>query len=163
MEINSPLSFTRLTMAKEKSTDPERAARKAEKKAKKEAAAAAAASSTVDAPEAKRSTTDGVHKSSKKDKAAKAKAIEAEIESVEATSKLLNQLEEKAPGSVVTMEKEGGDGEKSLEVRVKRAPLIGALVPFANPLAEDKTSKKVLKSVKKGMDIVTVPLRLKKL
>jgi H/ACA ribonucleoprotein complex subunit 2 len=27
---------------------------------------------------------------------------------------------------------------------------IGALVPFANPLVEDKQAKKVLKSVKKG-------------
>lgn len=33
---------------------------------------------------------------------------------------------------------------------------VGALVPFANPLADDKVSKKVLKSVKKGMSYSTI-------
>ena len=33
---------------------------------------------------------------------------------------------------------------------VQDAPLIGALVLFVNPLADEKVGKKVLKSVKKG-------------
>jgi H/ACA ribonucleoprotein complex subunit 2 len=37
--------------------------------------------------------------------------------------------------------------ESSSEVVVKP---VGALVPFANPLADEKAAKKVLKSVKKG-------------
>ena len=35
---------------------------------------------------------------------------------------------------------------------------IGALVPFANPLADDKVAKKVLKSVKKGSFILEYPI-----
>ena len=38
--------------------------------------------------------------------------------------------------------------ESSVEAVLKP---VGALVPFANPLADDKVTKKVLKSVKKGM------------
>ena len=39
-----------------------------------------------------------------------------------------------------------GDGQ----VVVTAVVPVGALVPFANPLADDKVQKKVLKSVKKG-------------
>ena len=35
---------------------------------------------------------------------------------------------------------------------------LGALVPFANPLCDDKVGKKVLKSVKKGMSPCSVPV-----
>lgn len=41
--------------------------------------------------------------------------------------------------------------ESSGEVVLKP---VGALVPFANPLADDKVTKKVLKSVKKGKSIL---------
>ena len=110
-------------MAKEKIADKEQ--RKKEKKASKE----------------KRSETEGIHKS-KKDK--KEKRAAAAAEDIEATTKLLNAVEEKKPGSVVIKE----DGE--LQVKIKSVPLLGALVPFANPLADEKAGKKVLKSVKKG-------------
>jgi len=93
------------------------------------------------APKEKRSETDGVHKS-KKDK--KEKKIAAAAEDVEVTTKLLNALESEKPGSVAV--KEEGD----VQVRIKAVPLIGALVPFANPLADEKVGKKLLKSVKKG-------------
>ncbi|KAL8866097.1 MAG: hypothetical protein Q9174_006495, partial [Haloplaca sp. 1 TL-2023] len=69
--------------------------------------------------------------------------IADEAEDVDMTTQLLNSLEETKPGSVVL--KEGGD----IEVKVKTKPLLGALVPFANPLADEKTGKKVLKGVKK--------------
>ncbi|MCJ1359367.1 MAG: snoRNA-binding protein [Icmadophila ericetorum] len=108
-------------MAKEKSADKEE-----RKKEKKE----------------KRSERDGVHKSSKKDK--KEKKISSAAEDANVTTALLNHLEAEKPGSVVV--KEDGD----LQVKVKSAPLLGALVPFANPLADEKVGKKVLKSIKKA-------------
>ena len=119
-------------MAKEKPADPEKEARKAAKAAKKEA---------------KRSETNRVHKSKsdKKDKKEKKIAAEAAADT-EVTTKLLNALEDTKPGSVVTKEKTG-----DLEIKVKSAPLLGALVPFANPLADEKVGKKVLKGVKKGV------------
>ena len=110
-------------MAKERSAEKEQ--RKKEKKALKE----------------KRSETEGIHKS-KKDK--KEKRAAAAAEDIGTTTKLLNALEEEKPGSVVAKE----DGE--LQVKIKSVPLQGALVPFANPLADEKAGKKVLKSVKKG-------------
>ena len=121
-------------MAKEKSTDKEE--KKHSKKEKKE----------------KHSEADsGVKKTKKEKKEKKVKRengqepIAAEAEDVKMTTELLNTLEEEKPGSVVV--KDGGD----LQVTVKSAPLLGALVPFANPLADEKTGKKVLKSVKKGI------------
>lgn len=119
-------------MAKEVPVDADKAARKAEKRAKKEA---------------KRSETNGVHKSSSKEKSfkgEKAAAIEQEVQELENTTKILNSLEAEKPGSVVI--KEGDD----MEVDVKVGRLKGALVPFANPLADEKVAKKVLKSVKRG-------------
>ena len=113
-------------MAKEKSADKEE--RRKEKKASKE----------------KRSETNGVHKSKKEKKETKIKKAAAIAEDSEATTQLLNALEEEKPGSVAI--KEDGD----IHVKVKSAPLVGALVPFANPLADEKAGKKVLKSVKKG-------------
>ena len=113
-------------MAKEKSAEKEQ--RKKEKKASKE----------------KRSETDGVHKSKKDKRDKKEKRAAAAAEDIEATTKLLNVLEKEKPGSVVI--KEDGD----LQIKIKSVPLLGALVPFANPLADEKAGKKVLKSVKKG-------------
>lgn len=123
-------------MAKEKSTDKED--RKREKHAKK----------------AKRSEKDGVHKS-KKDKKEKHRESPVKDENVEEdtemivdanmTEALLQKLENQDPKhdvKVVTAED------------VPREPvLLGALVPFANPLADEKTQKKVLKSIKKGLSL----------
>ena len=119
-------------MAKEKSTDKEE--RRKEKKAAKE----------------KRSETDGIHKSKKdrkekkEKKEKKTKQPEPVPAAAEVTTELLNALEAEKPGSVAI--KEDGD----LTVKVKSVPLVGALVPFANPLADEKVGKKVLKSVRKG-------------
>jgi len=110
-------------MAKEKSAEKEE--RKKDTKVSKE----------------KRSDKDGVHKS-KKDK--KEKKIAAAAEDVEVTTKLLTALESQKPGSVAVKE------EGEVQVKIKAVPLIGALVPFANPLADEKVGKKLLKSVKKG-------------
>jgi H/ACA ribonucleoprotein complex subunit 2 len=85
--------------------------------------------------EKKRSETDGVHKSKKEKKEKKL----SEVAEKELTAQVLEGLEQKdAAEEVVAV-----NGE------VTETP-IGALVPFANPLAEDKTAKKVFKTVKKG-------------
>ena len=97
----------------------------------------------------KRSSKDGVHKSSKSSKKDSKILVTAtaaeEVSEIDVTTKLLNTLEETKPGSIAI--KENG----AIEVKVKAAPLLGALVPFANPLADEKVGKKVLKSVKKGI------------
>lgn len=123
-------------MAKEKSTDKED--RKREKHAKK----------------AKRSEKDGVHKS-KKDKKGKhreasvkdenAEEVTEVVEDANVTEALLHKLENQDPKYDVKV------------VTAEDAPsepvLLGALVPFANPLADEKTQKKVLKSIKKGLSL----------
>lgn len=80
-------------------------------------------------------TDDGVKKA-KKEKKVKVDetvvaALEAQLEGSEAPV---------AEAKVLVAEQDG-------ELVVKP---VGALVPFANPLADDKIAKKVLKSVKKG-------------
>lgn len=86
----------------------------------------------------KRAEKDGVHKvkkekKEKKDKTALVDAVEKEI-----VSEAMEGVEETAV-----------KGEGEVDAAVDRP--VGALVPFANPLVEDKQAKKVLKSVKKGM------------
>jgi H/ACA ribonucleoprotein complex subunit 2 len=85
----------------------------------------------------KRSDKDGVKKS-KKDKKPKvsdaaAAAIEAQVEDSDAPVAEVKVLASK-------------DAEGELVIKP-----VGALVPFAAPLADEKVAKKVLKSVKKGM------------
>ena len=116
-------------MAKEQPTDPEKEAKKLAKAEKK----------------AKRSETDGVHKSKSDKKEKKEKRAAAAASDAEVTTKLLNTIEETKPSSVVVKEQNG-----DLKVKVKTESLLGALVPFANPLADEKAGKKVLKGVKKG-------------
>ncbi|DAA74527.1 TPA_exp: Uncharacterized protein A8136_3285 [Trichophyton benhamiae CBS 112371] len=80
--------------------------------------------------EKKRSETDGVHKKSKKEK----KNVDLLEKAVE------QELASRTPDADAVMVNGDGSEERPL----------GALVPFANPLAEDKVAKKVLKSVKKA-------------
>ncbi|CAI7631713.1 hypothetical protein PENPOL_c017G09683 [Penicillium polonicum] len=85
----------------------------------------------------KRAEKDGVHKvkkekKEKKDKTALVDAVEKEI-----VSEAMEGVEETAV-----------KGEGEVDAAVDRP--VGALVPFANPLVEDKQAKKVLKSVKKA-------------
>lgn len=88
----------------------------------------------------KRAEKDGIHKSKKdkkekKDKTALADAVEKEI-----TSQLSEGLDQAAAAGVAAVEVDA--------MAIDRP--VGAVVPFANPLVEDKQAKKVLKSVKKG-------------
>lgn len=85
----------------------------------------------------KRSENDGVKKS-KKDKNAKLNGDNV----VAALEETLTQSEAPVAESKAVVVKES-NGEIALKP-------VGALVPFANPLADDKVAKKVLKSVKKG-------------
>lgn len=87
----------------------------------------------------KRAEKDGVHKvkkekKEKKDKTALVDAVEKEI-----VSEVMEGVEETAVAV---------KGEGEVDAAVDRP--VGALVPFANPLVEDKQAKKVLKSVKKA-------------
>lgn len=91
----------------------------------------------------KRSDKDGVKKSKKEKKStlngdAVAKAIEEQL------------METAAPAAEEGLE----TIEEDTEFAVKP---VGALVPFAAPLADDKVAKKVLKSVKKGMCNLPIP------
>lgn len=65
----------------------------------------------------------------------------------------LNELEAQTPGSVA-IDADGdvvvADADASTEVKARLVIPAEALVPFANPLADDKQTKKVLKGVKKG-------------
>ena len=90
---------------------------------------------------------DGVKKD-KKDKKRK---------STDAATATLNAIEDSSPGAVAV----DADGDvvidaslaQAVETEAKGDKFIipqAALVPFANPLADDKSGKKVLKTVKKG-------------
>lgn len=127
-----------VNMAKEKHADPEKAARKAEKRAKKEA---------------KRADKNGVHKSKKekKSKEVKPTAIEDGEDDMKTTTKLLKAIEKKEPISEkVQDEDEQLQVKEEVLVKENTVPLVGALVPFADPLVKDKSNKKVLKGIKKG-------------
>ncbi|MCJ1250814.1 snoRNA-binding protein [Trapelia coarctata] len=116
-------------MAKEKSA--EKSERKKDKKDKKE----------------KRSEKDGVHKS-KKDKKEK-KPIPAPDSESDVAPVAAPILEKVTNGD--SAKKGPENGEMEIDIKAKPAqPLVGALVPFANPLADEKVGKKVLKSVKKA-------------
>jgi H/ACA ribonucleoprotein complex subunit 2 len=93
----------------------------------------------------KRSETDGVKKS-KKDKIFKPNGdnVAAALEETLAQS----EAPVAETKSIIVKESNGG------ELAVKP---VGALVPFANPLADDKVAKKVLKSVKKGTAAQSAP------
>ncbi|KAE8353637.1 L30e-like protein [Aspergillus coremiiformis] len=93
----------------------------------------------------KRSEKDGVHKS-KKDKKEKKEKKEnttlADAVEQELTTKVLDGIDNAvATETVANVETEVMDVD---------ARPVGALVPFAQPLVEDKSAKKVLKSVKKA-------------
>ena len=95
----------------------------------------------------KRSEDDGVHKSDKKDKKDKKAKREALAE------KALNEIQTTArPKEAAQSDDEEEEmlAETSSKQQVPVRP-VGALVPFANPLADEKVAKKVFKSVKKGV------------
>ena len=112
-------------MAKDKPTDSAKAEKKEKTKDKK------------------RSEEDGVHKSKdKSDK--KGKKAKREI----LAEKALTEINT-AAADVEVVKSADEDDDKWKEKKSMKP--VGALVPFANPLADEKVAKKVFKSVKKGM------------
>jgi H/ACA ribonucleoprotein complex subunit 2 len=94
----------------------------------------------------KRSEDDGVSKKSKKEKKQRKSKDPAEA--------LLNQLENEPDSVAVTMNGDipqtKFDEQHEDEIEPRRNIPPEALVPFANPLADDKQTKKIFKSVQKG-------------
>ena len=100
----------------------------------------------------KRAEKDGVHKSKKdkkENKDKKDKTVLTDAVDKELTTKVLEGIE-KEPEPVAAT---NGDVEM-VQAKTESRP-VGGVVPFANPLVEDKSAKKVLKSVKKGMVCVS--------
>ena len=64
-------------------------------------------------------------------------------------AKLAEVLSTQAPSSNVAANGEVVSEDEDVEMEKSTRP-IGALVPFANPLADDKVAKKVFRGVKKG-------------
>lgn len=97
----------------------------------------------------KRSEKDGVKKS-KKDKKSKLNGDNVAAAVEEATKRA-----DEGEIEIATVVVKDGSGEVVLKP-------VGALVPFANPLADEKVAKKVLKGVKKGsfLHLLDFPLAL---
>ena len=117
-------------MAKDRPTETAKAEKKEKKKDKK------------------RNEEDGVHKSKdksdKKEKKAKREVL---------AEKALSEINT-AAADVEVIKSDDEDDDKGKEKKSMRP--VGALVPFANPLADEKVAKKVFKSVKKGMCILSI-------
>lgn len=88
----------------------------------------------------KRAEKDGVHKVKKEKKEKKDKSALADAVAKEVGDDVMEGLEQAGAATV----------KAEVEIEAVDSP-VGAVVPFANPLVEDKQAKKVLKSVKKGM------------
>ncbi|EEP79709.1 hypothetical protein UREG_04555 [Uncinocarpus reesii 1704] len=89
--------------------------------------------------EKKRSEVDGIHKKSKKDKDKKKTTVVAEAIEKDLAEKAL-PLSNSVEDVQMEVDEQPKDGKRP----------VGSLVPFANPLADDKAAKKVLKGVKKA-------------
>ncbi|CZR52717.1 related to high mobility group-like protein NHP2 [Phialocephala subalpina] len=89
----------------------------------------------------KRSESDGVKKS-KKDKKSKLNG-ENIVAAIEEVTKVKAKAASEEPAEATEIVIKESSGELVLKP-------VGALVPFANPLADEKVAKKVLKSVKKA-------------
>ncbi|PYH48364.1 L30e-like protein [Aspergillus saccharolyticus JOP 1030-1] len=92
----------------------------------------------------KRAEKDGISKSKKEKKEKKDKTALADAVEKELTTKVLEGIEEAIPADATVT------GVVEAEVMDLDSNPVGALVPFAQPLVEDKSAKKVLKSVKKA-------------
>ncbi|RYO81179.1 hypothetical protein DL764_009799 [Monosporascus ibericus] len=100
--------------------------------------------------EKKRSDADGVSKSSsKKDKKEKKEKKEKLKSAV--TAALDGQVEKNGDVTVTVIRtNEGEDGDKDEKKTTVLQPVVGALVPFARPLADEKGTKKIMKTIRKA-------------
>ena len=136
-------------MAKDKSLSKEE--RKAAKKALKETTTSTSDSLTESAGISK-AKSEKKDKKDKKDK--KAKLAEKLLSEVEKADGAVVEVRGNKKTVIVTGNGSGevvSDEEMENGNDVKAVRPIGALVPFANPLADEKVAKKVFRGVKKGM------------
>lgn len=146
-------------MAKEKDSSLSKEERKAARKAAK---ASEAASSTLTEPSGiSKSKTDKKDKKEKKEK--KAKAVEKLLSAESAAAvgegesdgkkkqkKVIDGTNIDASGDAVSEDDEEDVVMDTTATTTKATRPIGALVPFANPLADEKVGKKMFRGVKKG-------------
>ena len=139
------------TMGKEKDSSLSKDERKALRRAEKE-------------KKTKRSDSDGVHKSkdgkkekkskSKKERVALAEKVANAVENGTVAVEEEKEEAEKEDEEMVPAAKSDAEDDEKKGYREDKKPSamrpVGALVPFANPLADDKVAKKVFKGVKKG-------------
>jgi len=111
---------------------------KKDKKRKRESDVADAAAATTDDV----TVTSASAKKDKKKKRKSSADVDGDAMAIDAPN-----------GESAVVVKDEDEDEKKVKVEVP----IGALVPFANPLCDDKSQKKVLKSVKKGKIIHIIP------
>ena len=84
--------------------------------------------------------------SAKKDKKKKRKSVDGEA-AVDVDGDAVMDAPKSAATELVPVKDEDGESKDAVKVQIPLA----ALVPFANPLADEKQQKKVYKGVKKGM------------
>lgn len=84
--------------------------------------------------------------SAKKDKKKKRKSVDAEA-AVDVDGDAVINAPKSAATELVPVKDEDGESKEVVKVQIPLA----ALVPFANPLADEKQQKKVYKGVKKGI------------
>jgi hypothetical protein len=99
--------------------------------------------------------TNGVAKKVKKEKKDKKEKRKSDVTEL-LEQELESSADEKKPIVKKVEVDEDGDADMS-DAEEKPAVILGAVVPFANPLADEKQTKKVMKGVKKGM-INALPL-----
>lgn len=141
---------THFRMAKDRpsSVDPtsSKADRKAARKAEKKAAKAARAEGSSGVTKTK---------SDKKEKRSAQKALaekalnELDVPKTKSDNGTDDEVEDDGEEEVAEPIANGASHGKKSDSALAARPL-GALVPFANPLADDKTARKVFKCVKKG-------------
>lgn len=108
---------------------------------------------TKDDKKSKRTSTGAVEKPEKADKAAKKDKKEKKEKRASKAAELIDVDASEVNADVsmvdetVVKDEDEGDDKPAVNGEIPLA----ALVPFANPLCDEKSSKKVLKTVKKGM------------
>lgn len=136
-------------MAKDKSLS------KDERKAAKKAAKEATSSGVIEPSGISKSKSDKKEKKDKDKKKAKlAERLVAEVQKSDGQVVEVKGDKKTMIGGEVVSEDEEEQADVSMVIDSKGAVRpIGALVPFANPLADEKVAKKVFRGVKKGRSI----------
>ena len=145
-------------MAKDKSAAKlAKAERKAEKKAKKAAKleGAGVTKPKSDKKEKKEKRKVLAEKAVNEIEGKKSKKLKKEESEEDDEEEGEEEEEEVVKDEIMNGADDNDEEEETIKVETKGAVVasrpIGALVPFANPLADEKVAKKVFKCVKKGM------------